>query len=279
MTKFSLYEIKDLNTNSWFCISPERGGLVTNLGLNGEEVLYLDEETFYDERVNVRGGIPILFPACDRLEQEQYKIGNQLFKMGNHGFARNLPWVIKEVDEKSYSITIELNSTEATKIQYPFDFKLTFKFQLCDGAFTIYQSYENYSNYPMPFYAGFHPYFKAQQKHGSYGIYATKYLDVNDGQVKSFEGELDITTTEEALILLDSKDQEITFPFNSKKKLSMQYSKEFKYVTLWSQPGKPFLCIEPWMGKPNSFNTKEDLQYVEENKALHAFLTIAVQEN
>ena len=47
--------------------SPERGGIITSLKLGGKELLYLDEETFRNPEVNVKGGIPILFPNAGPL--------------------------------------------------------------------------------------------------------------------------------------------------------------------------------------------------------------------
>lgn len=39
-------------------LAPWRGALVTSFKVRGQEVLYLDQETFEDPQKNVRGGIP-----------------------------------------------------------------------------------------------------------------------------------------------------------------------------------------------------------------------------
>jgi D-hexose-6-phosphate mutarotase len=70
---FPIYELKDQETNSWIKISPERGGIVTGYGVNGEEMLYLDQATFDDPKANIRGGIPILFPICGQLKDKTYE--------------------------------------------------------------------------------------------------------------------------------------------------------------------------------------------------------------
>ena len=43
-----------------FC--PERGGIITSIKFKGREILYLDPATLQDPKVNIKGGIPILFP-------------------------------------------------------------------------------------------------------------------------------------------------------------------------------------------------------------------------
>lgn len=278
MSHFSIYEIKEEKTNSWFEISPERGGIVTSIGLHGQEILYLNEETFYDKHSNVRGGIPILFPICDRLENNQYTIEDKIFQMNNHGFARNASWNVKSVDEESQFITLELWNNEETYKQYPFEFHLTFTFELCNGEFIIHQSYQNLSHKVMPFYSGFHPYFRIENKKVELATDASTYLDVNDNTVKPITNKIDLTDEREALILLDSNNPEIMFPINERKSLLLKYSNEFKYVTLWSEPEKEFLCIEPWMAKPNSLNTKKDIQRLGPKEVLHTFLTIALKE-
>lgn len=278
MPHFSIYEVQEEKTNSWFKISPERGGIVTSIGLHGQEILYLNEETFYDETSNVRGGIPILFPICDRLENNQYQIDNEIFTMKNHGFARNMPWTVKSLDKTNKFITLELISNEDTYSQYPFHFHLIFTFEICEGEFIMHQSYKNISGKMMPFYAGFHPYFKVENKDIGLITDAKKYLDVNDNKVKEIDSNLDLTKTQEALILLDTKEPKIMFPINPKQSLVLKYSREFNYMTLWSEPEKEFLCVEPWMAKPNSLNTKEDIQYIKPGEILHTFLTISLKE-
>ncbi|WP_445491761.1 aldose epimerase family protein [Niallia sp. 03133] len=275
--QFPTYKQHEKNKNSWFSIAPKRGGIVTSLVLGGEEILYLNKDTFHDSDSNVRGGIPILFPICDRLINETYMLNDKEYRMKNHGFARNLPWSVKTIEEDRSAITQVLESNAITKKQYPFDFKLTFEYVLKDENFIVKQSYQNKSEEQMPFYAGFHPYFKVAKKNLYYRTDAKTYFDVNDSRVKSIESFLDLTETKEALILLDNKQNNISFPIDEEKELLLEYGEEFKYITLWSDPGKPFICVEPWMAKPNAFNTKEDLQYLQPNETLHTFFKISLK--
>ncbi len=73
---------------------------------------------------------------------------------------------------------------------------------------------------------------------------------------------------------LNSRGNNEVITSTLKRKISMEYSKEFKYVVLWSD-GEDYICVEPWTAKPDSLNTKEDLIYVQPHEVYKAFLTIS----
>src|SRR4051812_8129567 len=70
---------------------PARGGMATRFSVGKQPVLALDEATLLDPSKNVRGGIPVLFPSPGKLAGDRYARGGA---MGQHGFARNLPWSV-----------------------------------------------------------------------------------------------------------------------------------------------------------------------------------------
>lgn len=277
--KFKIYELRDTNTNSWVKVAPERGGIIFSYGVEGEEILYLSEETFYDTDKNVRGGIPILFPISGQLANGMYEWEGKKYSMSNHGFARNASWEVIDINTHNRaSLTIRLSSSEQTKISYPFDFEVTFNYILEDGKLTIRQEYMNNGNRTMPMYSGFHPYFKTIEKNISYETDATKYLDYNDGKEKDYTGSIDITNMKEAVVLLDAARNEISFLlFPIKKKIKLKYGEPFKYVMIWSERDKEFICIEPWMTKTDEFNRKEELVMIDGNKSLVTEFSIQLE--
>jgi galactose mutarotase-like enzyme len=275
-SKYKIYELKDDATNSWVKVAPERGGIIFSYGVEGEELLYLNEETFYDIEKNVRGGIPILFPISGQLLDGTYEWEGKTYFMNNHGFARNSSWEVIDSDIKNKaSLTIKLTSNEQTKVSDPFDFEIVFNYVLENGKLTIQQEYKNMGDQPMPIYAGFHPYFKMNEKHLSYETDSTRYLDYNDHKEKEFYGSIDLTNMKEALVLLDSTQPHISFHVDHlKKRIKVNYSKPFKYVMLWSEREKEFVCVEPWMAKTDEFNKKEELIIIKENDSLKTEISI-----
>lgn len=276
--KYDVYELKDKSTNSWLKVCPERGGIIIGYGVNGKEMLYMDMDTFYDEKANIRGGIPILFPICGQLTNGSYELDGTIYSMKNHGVARISKWiVVDQKDREEASITIKLESNEETRKMYPFDFELMFTYILKDGKLQILQQYKNESNEEMPMYAGFHPYFYTKNKNISYITDATKYYDLNDNSFKDYNGTLDISYMKESAVFMDAKKKSIAFQVGDlKSNVNIQYGEEFKYVVLWTVENNDFVCVEPWMAMTNSFNTKQDIYYIKPGKELNTYLNIQV---
>lgn len=276
---FKVYELYDRHTNSWIKVAPERGGIIFSFGIEGEEVLYLNEETFYDLEKNVRGGIPILFPIAGQLVNGTYEWEGITYSMSNHGFARNASWEVIDTDRTNrVAITIKLTSNEETKISYPFDFEVIFTYALENGNLTIFQQYINNGENQMPIYAGFHPYFKTSIKNLNYETDATKYFDYNDHLVKNFIGNIDLTDKKESIVLLDITQPSISIQFpNLNRKVVISYSEPFKYIVLWTEQNKEFICVEPWMAKTDEFNRKEELVMIESHQSLKTEFIISLK--
>lgn len=258
----SVYEFYNNEANSWLKVCPERGGIITSLGLEGEELLYLNEETLYDTTKNIRGGIPFLFPICGKLEGNKYSIGENTYELPNHGFARNMNWEVLECNPGDVAVLkMTLKSNSQTKKLYPFDFELIFTYELAPDSLTINQEYINKSNIDMPYYSGFHPYFITGEKSVENKFGTTKYLDYHDMKIKRATEEFSLKGTTEALALIDSKPGEVRFNLKEiSKNITLSYGSEFKYVVLWTEEGTKFICVEPWMALMNEMNRKKDLQ-------------------
>lgn len=272
------YELADAKAETSFTVVPERGGIITTFTKKGKEILYLNKETLFDLEANVRGGIPILFPISGQLSNGEYELHGQNFRMKNHGVARNNPWEVVRVETTdSASITLSLKSTAETKQAFPFDFELIFTYKLVGSNLTISQEYRNNSELEMPIYAGFHPYFKTQHKDLVYKVNATEYIDYNDMAVKSVANGLDLTHKKESLIILDSQEPNISFEVPELHgEITLSYSAEFNYVVLWTEAGKDFVCVEPWMARNNAYNeAKDELVIVKPKSSLHTSFTIS----
>jgi galactose mutarotase-like enzyme len=277
---YKIYELTDPATNSWVKVAPERGGIIFSYGVQGEELLYLNKETFYNKEKNVRGGIPILFPISGQLSNGTYEWEGNTYSMANHGFARNASWeVIGQEMNNRASLTIRLTSNEQTKLFYPFDFTVLYTYVLEGGKLTIKQEYNNQGNKPMPIYAGFHPYFKTGEKNLSYETDATEYYDYNDNQVKQFTGSVDLTNLKEAVVFLDSSNPSISFGSTAvKKRIKLSYGELFKYIVVWTESESEFICVEPWMAKTDELNRKEELVMINGKESLEIEFSIEVKE-
>jgi galactose mutarotase-like enzyme len=273
---YTLYTLKESVTDSSVTLCPERGGIAISCRLKGEELFYLDRESFNDPEANIRGGNPVLFPICGQLEEGVYELDGATYTMRNHGVARNRAWeVISTSEEGEAAVTLRLQSGEGTREQFPFEFELLFTYALIDGTLHIRQSYRNLSDNAMPFYAGFHPYFKTTSKELAYATDASCYLDYNDNEIKPIRGAIDLSGLKESVALLDAGKREIAFPGpDGSGRVHMSYSDVFKYVVLWQVNDKPFVCVEPWMALNAEFNRKDELFILPAGETLKAQLSI-----
>ncbi|WP_342042551.1 aldose epimerase family protein [Bacillus sp. OTU2372] len=278
--ELSVYELYNETVGSWLRVAPDRGGIITSFGVENDEILFLNKETLYDPNKNIRGGIPILFPISGQLENGEYEWNGKVYKMKNHGVARNQPWEVIDTDlnETKATVTLRLVSNEETMREYPFQFEVIFSYTITKNELSIDQVYRNISDESMPIYAGFHPYFKTSSKDLTYQTDAKTYLDYNTMEINSFNESLDLTNKKESLVLLDSMKKEISFELPElRKNVTMRYGDEFKYIVLWTEAEQEFICVEPWMAMTDELNRKEELVMVEPGKSLHTSLVISVK--
>lgn len=274
------YQLKNVESDSWLTVCPERGGIVTAFGVAGKEQLYLDEETIIDDNVDVQGGIPILFPIAGALEDNRYTWNGQVYEMPMHGFAKDLAWDVKEIKlgEREASIELILSSQKHdTKSIFPFDYDLIFTYTLTENQLMIDQLYRNRSSEAMPFYSGFHPYFKTDKDEIELETDATMYLNHAEGETKRLAASVALTEMEGSVILMDGDQNEIRTSLVKDSELLIESGSEFRYNVFWATVDKEFVCIEPWMGLPNELNEQNELTYVESNDELKTFVRFTVE--
>ncbi len=149
-------ELRDTDAKSLLVLAPSRGGMATRLSLGGRHRFFLDESTLRDMTKNVRGGNPVLFPSPGKLAGDTWKHGT----LKQHGFARNVPWeVVSTGTDGAATATLRLASNDATRASYPWDFVADYTYAVSGRVLRIEQRFTNQSAEPMPFGAGFHPYF------------------------------------------------------------------------------------------------------------------------
>lgn len=264
--QYLTYILTDEAAKSQIEVVPERGGIITRWCVGERELLYLDADRFANSELSIRGGIPILFPICGNLPDNTYTFDREQYQLKQHGFARDLPWAVTDTEtEDSASITLTLNSTEATLAVYPFEFLLIFTYRLQGNSLKIIQSYVNKSDAVMPFSAGFHPYFAVTNKERlDLEIPADRYISHLDGKIYSYQGKLDYNTPEIDLAFTSiHKHTAAIRDSQNRTKIQLHYSDFFSTLVFWTIQGKDYVCLEPWSSPRNALNTGERLTHLE----------------
>jgi galactose mutarotase-like enzyme len=264
--QYKTYILSDETANSQLEVVPERGGIITRWRVQGQDILYLDAERFANPDLSVRGGIPILFPICGNLPENTYTHNGKQYTLKQHGFARDLPWVVtNQVTEERVSLTLVLNSSEQTRAVYPFNFQLAFTYKLQGNTLEIRQQYKNLSSTPMPFSTGFHPYFLTVDKTGlEFEIPSQQYQDQITKEIHPFNGTFDLNRDEIDFAFGQLTSQSARVTDNTRKlRLTLDYDDIYSKLVFWTLKGKDFYCLEPWSAPRNSLNTGENLTVLE----------------
>jgi galactose mutarotase-like enzyme len=237
---------------------------------------------------------PILFPIVGTLKNNTYTHKGEQYSMTRHGFARDNRFVVKEHDSRS--VTFSLISNEETKKQYPFDFELELKYTLKEKTLSLYYTVKNNGTANMPFSLGAHPAFALPGNFEDYSLIFEKDEPLLSSElendlisdktitVPTIDAKLALsydTFKNDALIFktLQSKHIEIAqkdIPF-----LKVTYE-SFPHLGIWTKPGAPFLCIEPWQGYSDTHNstgkleTKEGIIILEPGKKFSNCFSIEI---
>jgi galactose mutarotase-like enzyme len=277
--QYLTYILSDQKALSRLEVVPERGGIATRWQIQGQNILYLDAERFANPQLSIRGGIPILFPICGNLPDNIYTHRGTKYTLKQHGFARDLPWEV--ADQKSSdcaSLQLVLRSNEQTRAVYPFEFQVTFTYQLQGNRLRIEQRYTNNSDEAMPFSTGLHPYFNVSDKTQlSFDIPSSQYQDQQNQEIYPFSGTFDFNREEIDVIFKSLTLHETSLTDNQRRlKIAIHYSDLYSTVVFWTVKGKDYVCLEPWSAPRNALNTTDNLTYLEPGDTYESFVELVV---
>ena len=159
--------------------SKKEGAELTSVKLNGKEMLHQGE--FWNRHA------PILFPIVGRLKNDETIINGKTYKMGQHGFARDMEFEELEKNERGHKYVLESNSKTLEK--FPFEFSLYVTYLIEDNTLITKYNVVNKDKKEMIFGIGAHPAFICDYSSGNYKIEFEKqednikFMSLKDGLV------------------------------------------------------------------------------------------------
>lgn len=227
---------------------------------------------------------PVLFPIVGSVRDKKYRHQGQEYTMGQHGFARDMEFILAEQSENE--VYFKLSSNRQTYEKYPFHFELVVGYRLNGSKLAVVWKVHNCDTEDMYFSIGAHPAFyyekgdcisfdKAERiQYGLLGedglILPEKYeLELKNSSIEMSQKLFETS----ALIVEDRQTTEV----------SLCKPDGTAYVTVrfdaplfgvWSPEKKkaPFVCIEPWYGRCDAsdfegeFSERKYMQRLEENE-------------
>lgn len=212
------------------------------------------------------GRAPLLFPIVGALAGDQYRLGERVFTMPKHGFARRSMFSLVEAGEANAMFRLEAN--EATRAHYPFDFRLDMHFALEGATLAMTATISNRGDAPMPFSFGYHPAFAWPLPYGGAveehrvlfecGEPAPiRRLDMASGlvmpepQPSPVEGSVYTPAhadfEADALIWDHLDSRSLIYGVPGQPRLKIDFP-DCGMLGIWQKPGARYLCIEPWAG-------------------------------
>ncbi|MEA4934080.1 MAG: aldose epimerase [Lawsonibacter sp.] len=271
--------LADTLTHTTATITPEKGGSVTGLALDGEEYLWLRHPNF-EQSTRPRCGVPVLFPTCGLSPQGKNCFNGQDYPMSIHGFACLMPWqVVGQGTKDSAWVTLSMQENALTRVFYPFAFYMEITYRLKGRTLFLEQRIENRGETPMPFSFGYHPYFAVSDVRNL-------CFEVTAGREQGL--------TEE----LDHLFQGVDFPWSDHEttrgyrevvgpavftdrgtghRVTVDFDRHFGNLILWSQCREGFVCVEPWNGWPGSLSGSEH-EWTAPKQSWQSLVSITVQK-
>ncbi len=247
--------------------------MMSILSKDGCEYLWQGDPAFWSDRA------PVLFPFIARLEKEQYQLNGKVYSMGIHGFAAQSEFTV-EVQEDALVLTLQ--STDATKESYPFDFSLEITYRLVGTAIHVENRVVNKSTTPMHFALGGHPGFCVPLNgEGSFEDCYLEFAAACDPERIGFTEDTVLINglnapyplqngtilplrhslfDEDAIIIQNMAREVMLRSHSSSRSVTVSYP-DMPYLGIWHWPRKdaPYLCIEPWTSLPGRSGVLEDI--------------------
>lgn len=242
-----------------------------------KEILWNGNEDFWNRRS------PILFPNVGRHHENFYLYKGQRFDTIQHGFARDMDFVCTE--KRADTLVFQLEDTKETRSYFPFHFVFRISYKLTDRSVEVVLNVENKNQDTMYFTIGAHPGFMVPVlDHTKQTDYKLLFKDLDSlkyrlvyGNTGTADGDhlytLPLTSygsyqgceitehmfDKDALIFDDSQ---ITFAGigypDGSPYLTMD-CEGFTNFGIWTKPGAPFICLEPWMGRCDNYGFRGDI--------------------
>lgn len=263
-----------------------------------------DQEFMWQADPGIWGShAPNLFPVIGCLKENGFIHKGKEYPMPKHGFIRNNENI--QLHSKSENeLCFVLKSNENTRKVYPFEFEFYIHYILDGSKLQVKHDVINTNQNKLFFCLGGHPAFACPLKEGEkYSDYylefeqnetANTWLIVDNGLIGQ-KGKLILEKNNrieltpdlfanDALIFKNLKSSFVQLKSkNSNFSLKISLD-DFPYLGLWAKPNAPYVCIEPWIGIADSydsnreFSEKEIIQSLDPEKTFSATYTIKITE-
>ena len=222
------------------------------------------------------GRAPLLFPIVGRVPDDQFTHEGRIFALPRHGFARRRAFEV--VRQAPALARFRLSADAETRAVYPFDFVLEAEFAVEGAELRATIRIANRGSTVMPATFGFHPAFRwPLPDAGERGSHAIVFEQDEPGPLRRLDatgllGTEPLPTPIEGrrLVLDDAQFVDDAMIFDAPRSRSLSYGGQggpslamswtgMSHLGIWTKPGAPYVCIEPWHGMSAPAGAPSDL--------------------
>ncbi len=258
----------------------KNGELTVLINTHGAELISVSDRSGHEfiwQGEEWKKHAPILFPICGQLLEGKYVYNGIEYKMRKHGFTRDSEFEV--ISASDNSITLELSSNDETRALYPFEFKLTARYELDGDKLDFHATIENTGMHILPYMFGWHPAFTlgGSREIGSFYVtlpekksltwhklqhecfvdpFYTSY-PIKSGKYYLNEDEIYKNDT----MIFSSVPHTVKLAGGAQKhSVTLSYSDNLPYLAIWKSPtaNARFICLEPWSNIPADGETAEN---------------------
>jgi galactose mutarotase-like enzyme len=240
-------------------IDPLGAQLSTLRDSSDRELLWDGNPAFWNGRA------PLLFPIVGTLRGGVYRVAGKTYALPRHGFARGR--LFEVLSASSVDALLRLKADDETLRVYPFCFQLQVRFQIQGATLLVKTVLSNGGDAPMPASFGYHPAFRWPLPFGAARAqHAIEFELEESAPVRRLDSAGLVTPIQyptpiraRRLLLDDELFEDDVVIFTAIRSQGLRYGAgtgpgialqfpDTPYLGLWSKPGAPFICIEPWHG-------------------------------
>lgn len=262
----------------------ENKNLICAIESVGAEIRSLKNKTTGEEYIwqidpNVWGSSsPVLFPAIGKIKDDKVLYDGKSYATPKHGIIRNNEQ-LEFTQHEASRCAFTLKTSDATRKQYPFDFSFTVEFALLENRLFMNYLIKNSDSVPMHFACGGHTAYACPLNDATplsdYVIEFPKPVNLiartlgSSGLLSDESREIAINTktlplsdtlfNQDALIFTNISYDWVRLRKKDQEKGMVVRFPDYPHLALWSKPKADYLCIEPWLGLPDSEEESNDI--------------------
>ncbi len=244
------------------------GAELKSLKKNDREYIWCSDPKYW------RFCAPFLFPVVGKLKDLETYINDKLYKIPQHGIVRTRDF--KLINKNDNTLEFVNTYNDETLELYPFKYELKVLYTIKENSLETKLTVKNLGDEVMPFNIGAHPainvplyqgdsfndytlYFEKEENILSPKVMENATLNFNEivmnkpniNSLKLDKSLFDIDT----IIITNVKSRSVELLNKDMKGIRFSFN-NFSTLSIWTPKNEaPFLCLEPWMGYNDHYDT------------------------